>query len=331
MISGAPERLDHFMARANAAYYSRQNPFADFTTAPEISQIFGEIIGAWTAVVWESLGCPNPVLLAEAGPGRGTMMADARRLTARVAPAFHAAAQVHLIETSPRLRAEQSRRVPDAVWHDGLETLPDGSMILVANEFLDALPIRQFRHEGAIWLERHVEDGAFVELPCPPPADLPEDEAALEGVLEVNEPAEAFAEALAQRLVAQGGVALILDYGTPQNPGDSLQAIRAQRPAEPLAHAGEADLTALVDFGAIARAASRAGAATQGPVPQGTFLSRLGLFQRVERLARGRTPEEAAALMTGARRLAEPLQMGGLFKAMAITASSWPELPGFAA
>jgi SAM-dependent MidA family methyltransferase len=328
---GTPERLDHFMARANAAYYSRQDPFANFTTAPEISQIFGEIIGAWVAVTWEIIGRPDPVILAEAGPGRGTLMADARRLTARVAPAFHAAAKVHFIETSPRLRAEQALRVPDAAWHDGLETVPDGRMILVANEFLDALPIRQFRHEGGHWHERHVQDGAFVELPCAAPADVPETEAALDGILEVNEAAEGFTEALGRRLMTQGGVALILDYGTPENPGDSLQAIRARKPAEPLAHAGEADLTALVDFGAIARAAQRAGAATQGPVPQGAFLSRLGLFQRAERLARGRTAEEAGALMAGARRLAEPLQMGGLFKAMAVAASSRPELPGFAA
>jgi SAM-dependent MidA family methyltransferase len=331
----APERLDHFMARANAAYYSRQDPFADFTTAPEISQIFGEIIGAWVAVVWEMLGRPDPVILAEAGPGRGTLMADARRLTARVAPAFHTAARVHFIETSPRLRAEQAQRVPDAAWHDGLATLPDGPMILVANEFLDALPIRQFRHErgqeGSHWVERYVQDGGFVELPCAAPADLPEEEAALEGILEVNEAAEAFTAALAARLRAQVGAALILDYGLPDNPGDSLQAIRARRPAEPLAHAGEADLTALVDFGAIGRAAVRAGAATQGPVPQGAFLNRLGLFQRAERLAQGRSPTEAAALMAGARRLAEPLQMGGLFKAMAIAASSQPPLPGFAA
>jgi NADH dehydrogenase [ubiquinone] 1 alpha subcomplex assembly factor 7 len=329
--SAIPERLDHFMARANAAYYARRDPFADFTTAPEISQIFGEIIGAWMAVVWDILGRPDPVILAEAGPGRGTLMADARRLTARVAPAFHLAARVHFIETSPRLRAEQARRVPDAIWHDAADSLPGGPMILVANEFLDALPVRQFRQEGGRWTERHVRDSAFVELPCAAPVGLPTAEAAMEGIVEINEPAEAFTGALAARLVAQDGVALILDYGTPENPGDSLQAIRARRPAEPLTHAGEADLTALVDFGAISRVARAAGATTQGPVPQGAFLHRLGLFQRAERLGRGRTAEQAAALLAGARRLAEPLQMGGLFKAMAITPSSLSPLPGFAA
>ncbi len=325
------ERLDHFMARANAAYYARRDPFADFTTAPEISQIFGEIVGAWAAVVWDILGRPDPVILAEAGPGRGTLMADARRLTSRVAPAFHAAARVHFIETSPRLRTEQALRVPEAAWHDGLATLPTAPMILIANEFLDALPIRQFRWDGERWQERYEEGGAVVELPCAEPPSLPEAEAAAGDIVEVNEPAEAFVGALAARLAAQGGVALILDYGTAENPGDSLQAIRARKPAEPLAYAGEADLTALVDFGAMARAARAAGGASQGPIPQGSFLNRLGLFQRAERLGHGRPPEEAAALMAGARRLAEPLQMGGLFKAMAITASSLPPLPGFAA
>jgi NADH dehydrogenase [ubiquinone] 1 alpha subcomplex assembly factor 7 len=332
IAAAAPERLDHFMARANATYYAGRDPFADFTTAPEISQIFGEIIGAWAAVVWEMLGRPEPIILAEAGPGRGTLMADARRLTARVAPAFHAAAAVHFIETSPRLRAQQGALVPDAVWHDGFETLPEGPLILLANEFLDALPIRQFRHEGGRWVEHYVQDGAFVPVPCDAPAGFDTEE---DGTVEINEAAAAFIMALAARLAAQGGVpggvALIMDYGAASNPGDSLQAIRARRPSEPLRHAGEADLTALVDFGAVARAARGAGAEVQGPVPQGTFLNRLGLFQRAERLARGRSPAETAALMAGARRLAEPLAMGGLFKAMAITACSLPPLPGFAA
>lgn len=316
------------MARANAAYYANHDPFADFTTAPEISQIFGEIIGAWAAIAWTLIGAPNPVILAEAGPGRGTLMADARRLTARVAPDFHAAAQVQFIETSPRLRAEQAARVPEAQWHETFESLPAGPMILIANEFLDALPIRQFHRDNGQWRERYVQDGGFIDIPCSPPVDLLASEA--EGILEINEAAQAFTEAVGTRLLAQGGVALILDYGTAENPGDSLQAIRAKRPAEPLAYAGEADLTALVDFGALGRAANRVGAAVQGPVSQGHFLTQLGLFQRAERLARGRAPDQVSALMAGARRLAEPLAMGRLFKAMAITAPSLPPLPGFA-
>ena len=325
-----PVRLDHFMGGANAAYYAGRNPFADFTTAPEISQIFGEIIGAWAAVAWEALGRPAPLLLAEAGPGRGTLMADARRLTARVAPDFHAAARVHFIETSPRLRAEQAARVPDAAWHEGLASLPEGPVILIANEFLDALPIRQFRHENGAWAERFVADGRFVERPCAAPAGLDEAEAADTSLFEWNEPAEAFIAALAARIARPpGGIALIIDYGMAGNPRDSLQAIRARHFADPLAAAGEADLTALVDFGAVARAAGRGGAGVLGPVSQGAFLTRLGLMQRAERLSHGLPQAEAAAVMAGARRLAEPMAMGRLFKVLAITPPGFPALPGF--
>src|SRR5271166_5643808 len=158
------ERLDAFMARANAAYYARHDPFADFTTAPEISQVFGEILGLWAAVVWQGLGAPDPVLLVEAGPGRGTLMADALRAVGRAAPAFRAALRLHLIESSPRLRAVQARVLANAVWHDGLEMVPEAPLILLGNEFLDALPIRQFVRRGDAWAERFVEGGRFVEV-----------------------------------------------------------------------------------------------------------------------------------------------------------------------
>jgi SAM-dependent MidA family methyltransferase len=150
------ERLDAFMARANAAYYGTHDPFADFTTAPEISQVFGELLGLWAAVAWGIVGRPRRVLLVEAGPGRGTLMADALRAVGRAAPQFRAALSVHLIETSPRLRALQAERVPGAVWHDGLATLPEGPLLVLANEFLDALPIRQFVRRGSRWTERYV-------------------------------------------------------------------------------------------------------------------------------------------------------------------------------
>jgi SAM-dependent MidA family methyltransferase len=167
------ERLDAFMARGNGAYYATHDPFADFTTAPEISQAFGEILGLWAAVVWQGLGAPDPVLLVEAGPGRGTLMADALRAIGRAAPAFRVALRLHLIETSPRLRAAQATVLPDAVWHDRLETVPRAPLILLANEFLDALPIRQFVRRGTVWMERFVADGQFVEvaLPTPPPLE----------------------------------------------------------------------------------------------------------------------------------------------------------------
>lgn len=317
------------MGRANAAYYAGHDPFSDFTTAPEISQIFGEILGAWASVAWEMLGAPQPFLLAEAGPGRGTLMADARRLTARMAPAFHGAAAVHFIETSPRLCAEQASRVPEGHWHDTLAALPPGPLLLLANEFLDALPIRQFRQSETGWVERFVAEGRFLERPCDLPAGLDPAEAGEDGMLELNEPAEAFVEALARRIAAEGGIALLLDYGAEANPGDSLQAIRARGFADPLQAAGEADLTALVDFGAMARAAQRGGAAVQGPVTQGAFLTALGLFQRAEALGRGQSPEAANALIAGARRLADPLAMGRLFKVLALTPPSFPPLPGF--
>ncbi len=322
-----PERLDAFMARANAAYYATHNPFADFTTAPEISQVFGELIGAWAAIVWQQAGAPTPFNLVEAGPGRGTLMADALRALARVAPAFTAAARLHLIETSPRLRAEQATRVPDATWHDTLDSVPHGPTILVANEFLDALPIRQFVRQQDYWAERHVEHGSFIELPTAAPSR----QAPVGAVVEIGEAGLAWTTALATRLATDGGAALILDYGTAHTaPGDSLQALRDGRPADPLSDPGHADLTAHVDFAALARAAEEAGAAAYGPVPQGAFLNRLGLAQRTERLAAAR-PDRAAALREAAARLAAPARMGTLFKALCLTHPDAPEPPGFAA
>ncbi len=328
---GQPERLDRFMGRANAIYYSMHDPFADFTTSPEISQVFGEIIGLWAAVSWQVLGRPDPVSLVEAGPGRGTLMADALRAVRRVMSDFSAALQVHLVETSPRLRAAQAVRVPEATWHDSLASVPTGPMILLANEFLDALPIRQFVRRGAGWTERFVVDGEWVELAVDA-AEVPPRRAASEGdVVEVNEPARAFVGAVAERVVRDAGVALFLDYGPERSAvGDSLQALARKRPVDPLVQAGSADLTAHVDFADLAAVARGAGADVRGPVAQGPFLAALGLFQRTERLAQGRTAAEAAALMEAARRLAEPAAMGHLFKVMAVCSPSCPPLPGLA-
>jgi SAM-dependent MidA family methyltransferase len=320
------ERLDVFMARANAAYYATHDPFQDFTTAPEISQVFGELLGAWAAVVWETMGRPVPVMLSEAGPGRGTLMQDARRATGRVAPAFHAAARVHLVETSARLRAQQAARVPDACWHDRIEDVPPGPMILLANEFLDALPIRQFSMGAGGWCEHHVADGRVVSVPS---GDVLQAGQAGD-VIEVNEPALAWARHVAGRVAAQNGAALILDYGPARSgPGDTLQALHGGRPANPLEEPGSRDLTAHVDFEALAAVARAAGASVHGPVQQGPFLARLGLFQRTGVLARGQTPGRASALIQAAQRLAEPDRMGGLFKAMAIAHPGLPPPPGF--
>ena len=318
------ERLDAFMARANAAYYANHDPFADFATAPEISQIFGELLGAWAAIVWQSMGCPNPVILAEAGPGRGTLMADALRLISRMTPDFAAALQVHLVETSPRLRAEQTARLGEVVFHDSIEALPPGPMILLANEFLDALPIRQFVRRD-VWMERFVEDGSFVEQQT----DLPLPKAHEGSVWEICEEARRIAAHLGKRFATTPGAALFIDYGPAHSDfGDSLQALRHRENADPLAAAGEADLTAHVDFQSFATAA--VGAASHGPLPQGVFLTRLGLIQRMGNLARTQQPREAMLTIASARRLAEPDAMGQLFKVLALTSPDLPLPPGFA-
>lgn len=269
------------------------------------------------------MGRPASVTFAEAGPGRGTLMADALRAVARVAPDFRAALHVHLVETSPRLRAIQAAAIPGAAWHDTLEDLPPGPMILLANEFLDALPIRQFVRRDT-WQERFVADGAWVERQADAPPGLP---GAAGEVAEYRDPA--LAAALGARLRAQPGAALFLDYGpAASGPGDSLQALRDGRPADPLAAPGAADLTAHVDFAAFARAA---GVPAHGPIPQGKFLTRLGLFQRIDRLARTQPPRAAMAMVEGGRRLAEPDRMGALFKAMVLTSPGLPVPAGFEA
>ncbi|HEY5299730.1 MAG TPA: SAM-dependent methyltransferase [Acetobacteraceae bacterium] len=355
VAAGVDERLDHFMARANATYYASRDPFADFTTAPEICQAFGEVLGLWAAVTWEQLGRPSPVILGEAGPGRGTLMRDALRAISAGAPAFHAALSVHLIETSPRLRATQAATLTppptpsrkgrgdspeqsplplregvrgrgEPVWHDAVATLPDQPLILLANEFLDALPIRQFVRRSGAWVERFVRDRAIVENAAP----APRREAGDGEVVEVCEAAAELAGTLGRRFAARPGAALVLDYGpTESAPGDSLQAIRSGRPADPLSEAGSADLTAHVDFASLVRAARAVGGAAHGPIPQGVFLTRLGLLQRTDRLARTQPPARALALIEAARRLVEPHQMGRLFKALALSSPGCPMPAGF--
>jgi SAM-dependent MidA family methyltransferase len=325
------ERLDVFMGRANAAYYASQDPFADFVTAPEISQVFGELLGLWAAVCWRSLGAPAPVLMVEAGPGRGTLMADALRAIGKAAPDFRAALRVHFIETSPRLRASQAERVADAVWHDCFEDVPEAPFLLLANEFLDALPIRQFVRRCYGWAERYVGPEGFQERAAAPEDVmeiwLNDDEGS---VRELSPAALTLVAAIADRCARLGGAALFVDYG-PQHdcPGDSLQAIANREPTSPLATPGTADLTAHVNFAALAAIAKSQGASVHGPLAQGLFLARLGLFQRSNQLAQRLPPERAYKTMEAARRLGEPDRMGRLFKAMAVSHPALVTCPGF--
>ncbi|MCC7283080.1 MAG: SAM-dependent methyltransferase [Acetobacteraceae bacterium] len=328
-------RLDRFMAACNAHYYATRDPFGrggDFITAPEIFQGFGECLGLWAAAVWQDMGRPETVLLAELGPGRGTLMADALRAIRRAAPGFAACLSVHFIETSPRLRAAQRARVPGARFHDAPEALPALPAIVIANEFLDALPVRQLvRREGG-WAERFLDASlAPVELPAPPPAETP-DLAALAPAtwIELAPAAGALAASVAQRTLAHGGAALLIDYGyAGPGTGTTLQALRGHRAQDPFADPGEADLSAHVDFGAIGRIARAAGATPHGPVPMGTFLGAIGLPARAEALARA-NPARAGALLAAAARLLSAAHMGTLFKAMAICHPSLPRPPGFA-
>jgi len=305
----AAERFDLFMAKANAAYYGAQEFAHDFATAPEMTQVFGELLGAWAQTAWRMMGAPEDAILVEAGPGRGTLMADALRTWPDPPP-------VYFLETSAKLRDETRRRVPQARFIYDLIDLPEKPTILLGNEFLDALPVRQFVKRRDGWMERWVDQGAYIERPVD--VMLPDDRVG--SVRELNEAAFSFCAELSRR----EAIALFIDYG-PMNsaPGESVQAIRHGRPADPLAFPGEADITAHVDFAEIKRRFH-----AQGPVKMNAFLTALGLFQRTDALALN-NPEAAGELRAAARRLTAPEAMGSLFKVIALCPKDFPPLPGF--
>jgi NADH dehydrogenase [ubiquinone] 1 alpha subcomplex assembly factor 7 len=359
-------------------YYRARQPIGragDFITAPEISQVFGELIFVWCASVWRSMGAPSPLRLVELGSGRGALMADLLRAT-KALPAFRDAAQVTLIEQSETLIEVQraalaqavseptpascpasvpgihgfacreqdedsrdksghddrlERGTPKIIWARSLAEVPPGPAIVVANEFLDALPVRQFVMLRGAWRERRVgldRCGHFVFTAARDAVALDEapQDAGEGAIFETRPDADALIGALAAR--QEPFAALFVDYGH-DGPalGDTLQAVRSHAFADPLASAGEADLTAHVDFGALRLAAARAGLAAHGPAPQRDFLFGLGLAQRMERLAASATPDQRAALEAGAARLVAPDQMGVLFKAMAVTSAAIPAPP----
>lgn len=304
----------------------------DFITAPEISQVFGELIGLWAAEVWNAMQQPSAVRLVELGPGRGTLMADALRAIGKAAPAFRAALHVHLVEINPALRRQQDRALPDAAphWHDDIANVPDGPAIVIANEYFDALPVRQLVRTADGWRERVVtRDGAGLRFAQGAAVDH-NAEAPAGTVVELAPERAAQAQAIARRLARQRGAALIIDYGSfVPGTGDTLQAVRAHRKVPPLEQPGTADLTTHVDFAGLAEAARAAGALAHGPIPQGVFLNRLGVMARAAMLMRAATPAQSAAIAGAIARLIEPDQMGTLFKVLAVTDRQQPVPPAF--
>ncbi|KJZ19756.1 class I SAM-dependent methyltransferase [Loktanella sp. S4079] len=333
-----PLSISEFMAECllhpKYGYYATRDPLGasgDFVTAPEISQMFGELIGLSLAQSWLDQGAPSPITLAELGPGRGTLMADILRAT-RAVPGFHAALGVHFIEASPVLRAAQKQAVPDAKWHDDISTLPDQPLWLIANEFFDALPIRQFIRDGDGWREKvvgvkdtHLTFGQSAAAPLAAlehrikdtrDRDLVEYCPALPGII----------GHIGKTIHAHGGAALIIDYGDWQSLGDTLQAIAAHEKVDPLNDPGNADLTAHVDFAEIARHATPAKFSRL--TPQGVFLERLGITQRAQKLAQKLQGPALDRHIQAHRRLTHPTQMGDLFKVISIYPANATPPPG---
>lgn len=324
-------------------YYMTRDPFGargDFITAPEISQLFGESLAVWCALAWAAMGRPAPVPLVELGPGRGTLLADLTRTLDRIAPDLAQAAALHLIESSPVLRRKQEAALHgrNAHWHDAIAEVPPGAMLLIANEFFDALPVQQFVRSGGDWRERKVDwnEGrqrlVFRAGPALRAAVPPALAAAPEGsVYESSPVAAALAEEIGARLAAAPGAALVIDYGRrATGAGDTLAAIQGGRKdADPLAAPGEADLTAHVDFAALAAAFAKGGARCWGPATQRELLRALGIEARLTSLGARADAAQAAALANGARRLIAPEGMGTLFLALAATSPGLPAPPGF--
>ncbi|MHC9234351.1 class I SAM-dependent methyltransferase [Pseudooceanicola sp. 502str34] len=333
-----PMRLSDYMAECllhpQHGYYTTRDPLGtagDFTTAPEISQMFGELLGLALAQCWVDQGMPAPFCLAELGPGRGTLMADLLRAT-RAVPGFHEALRLHLVEASPALRDQQASRLKgaQATWVERVEDLPDLPLFLIANEFFDALPIRQYRRAGDGWREVHVgAEGDRLVPGLAPAGPGPEgrDEDTRDGDLVETCPAGALiAGQIGARIAARGGAALIVDYGDWRSLGDTLQALRQHESTDPFAAPGNADLTAHVDFEPLARAA--APAAHTLLTTQGVFLERLGITARAQALAERLSGVQRVSHIAAHRRLTHPDEMGTLFKVMALFPKGAQPPPG---
>jgi len=327
-----------------SGYYATRDPLGaggDFTTAPEISQMFGEMIGLWLVQAWSDQGCPKNPRLVELGPGRGTLMADILR-TAKVAPEFLADLEVVLIEASPALQQVQADKLrgtgADISWQAQFDdSLSDRPLFLIANEFFDALPLRQYVKTDRGWCERMVtalnDDLTFALAPVPvPPSTIPADRenAPDGGVYETSPASIALAENIAGVIAAKGGAALIIDYGYAEASGfsETLQAVSGHRFADALAEPGEDDLSAHVDFAALAQAGRRGGAAVFGPVTQGMLLANVGITERAGQLMQS-NPDNAKDLLSATERLIGNDQMGKLFKALAFVPPAISDVAGF--
>jgi NADH dehydrogenase [ubiquinone] 1 alpha subcomplex assembly factor 7 len=345
-----PISLERFMSlallHAEHGYYRTKQPIGargDFITAPEIHQMFGELIGLWAAEIWHALGAPSPLRLIELGPGRGTLIADILR-AARIVPEFRRALDVHLVEASEILMDEQRRALAaqdvSPTWHNDIDTLPSGAAIIIANEFFDALPVRHYIsgkdgwHERLIGLDAEgrlcfgVAQGAATGLM----GDAQEGR-----ILEISIIAQRLMSRLAEHVAHFSGAILVIDYGYVTNQmGETLQAVRGHTYTDPLQAPGAADLSTHVDFAALAKAARAAGADVHGPITQGVFLARLGIAQRAEVLKRKADRTQAAASDAALARLAQPgpaagpqASMADLFKVLAVTVPGLPTPPGF--
>jgi NADH dehydrogenase [ubiquinone] 1 alpha subcomplex assembly factor 7 len=332
------------LAHPEHGYYVTRDPFganADFVTAPEISQMFGELVGLWAALVWQRMGSPENVRLVELGPGRGTMMLDALRAV-KIMPAFRSAIVLHLVEISPPLRKRQRQAFADLdmhiEWHPSLAEVPDGPMIILANEFFDALPVHQAVmcvdgwHERVIKLDDHGQLQFGISRDPIPLFDqlLPRsmDNTQIGEIFEWRTDGNGLE--LGRRVMRSRGAALVIDYGHARSaPGDTLQAVGSHRFTDPLASPGLVDLTAHVDFQALGEAAESMGAQIHGPVEQGDFLRRLGIESRATALQSAASPEKRRAIIGELDRLIEPEGMGRLFKTMAVTHPKLGPLPGF--
>ena len=327
-----PISIDAYMAHAlydpQAGYYATQQPLGsrgDFTTSPEISQIFGELIGLWVAQSWLDIGSPSHFHLIELGPGRGTLMADMLRVCQRV-PGFMAALHLHLIETNPPLKEAQRAAlgVIPAHWHNTLNDVPDGDTFIIANEFLDCLPVRQYVRGEQGWHEKLVGLDAEARLtfglgplmPEPPVCARPADD--IGAVREIAPGLPSLVETIAKRLRTASGRALIIDYGDVSGQaGDSFQALYRHQKIHALDHVGEADLTAHVDFAALISEANACGLSTSGPVSQRQFLQSLGIEARRDALIHA-NPHCESDLTRSVERLIGEAHMGGLFHVVAL-------------